>query len=172
MFELHRSIKGHVFVVIIREFDQSRDSVTLRDCFIELQNCERRFDPGKPEGSTVANAYLDRMFARCRQWDGRVFVAELADQIIGFICVWARVLPDEPDDSPAEYAFVSDLIVRSTHRRQGIGSQLLSAAEGYARVRKARSLRVGVSARNVAAKSLYESAGFQEYEVELAKQLT
>jgi ribosomal protein S18 acetylase RimI-like enzyme len=159
-------------VAIIREFDPSRDNGTLRECFIELQNVERRFDPGKPEGSAVVDAYLDRMLARCRQWDGRVFVAELADQLIGFICVWARVLPDEPDDSPAEYAFVSDLIVRSTHRRQGIGSQLLSAAEGYARARKARCLRIGVSAGNVAAKSLYESAGFQEYEVELAKQLT
>jgi GNAT superfamily N-acetyltransferase len=158
-------------VVIIRDFDPSRDGTALRDCFIELQNFERRLDPGMPEGSTIADAYLNRMFARCRAWDGRVFVAEVAGQVVGFACVWARVQPDEPDENPAEYAFVSDLVVGTAYRRRGIGGQLLSAAEGYARARGAGSLRIRVLARNAAARRLYVSAGFAEYEVELAKQL-
>jgi hypothetical protein len=65
-------------MVIIREFDDWRDGPALRECFIELQNCECDLDPGKPEGSTIAEAYLNRMFARCREWDGQVFVAEIA----------------------------------------------------------------------------------------------
>jgi ribosomal protein S18 acetylase RimI-like enzyme len=158
-------------VVIIRDFDPSRDGTALRACFIELQNYERQLDPGKPEGSTIADAYLDRMFARCRKWEGRVFVADLAGQVVGFACVWAQVQPDEPDESPEEYGFVSDLVVRTTYRRRGIGSRLLSAAEGYARVRGARSLRIGVLARNAAARRLFGSAGFEEYEVELTKPL-
>jgi GNAT superfamily N-acetyltransferase len=157
--------------VIIRDFDHSRDSAALRDCFIELQNYERQFDPGMPEGLTIVEAYLNRMWARCRQWEGQVFVAEVAGQVVGFVCVWARVKPDEPDDNSSEHAFVSDLIVGSTHRRRGIGSQLLSAAECYARACGARSLRIGVLARNGAARRLYTSAGFEEYQVELAKQL-
>jgi ribosomal protein S18 acetylase RimI-like enzyme len=159
-------------VVNIRDFDHARDRTALRDCFIELQNYERQLDPGKPEGSAVAEAYLNRMFARCREWEGRVLVAEVAGQVIGFVCVWARVRPNEPDENPAEYAFVSDLVVSTTYRRRGVGSQLLSAAEGYARTRGARALRIGVLARNAAAKRLYESVGFQEYEVELAKLLS
>ena len=158
-------------MVTIRDFDHSRDSAGLRECFIELQNDERRLDPGKPDGTTIAQAYLERMFARCRQWDGRVFVAEDADTLVGFVCVWARVPPDEPDDNPALYAHVSDLVVRAAYRRRGIGRQLLSAAETYARSRGANSFRIGVSARNAAAKNLYESIGFKEYKIELAKQL-
>jgi ribosomal protein S18 acetylase RimI-like enzyme len=158
-------------VVIIRDFDPSRDGIALRDCFIELQNYERQLDPGKPEGSAIAEACLNRMFARCREWDGRVFVAEVAGQVVGFACVWARVQPDEPDENPAEYAFVSDLVVSAAYRRREIGSQLLSAAEVYARDRGAKSLRIGVLARNSAARRLYASHGFAEYEVELAKQL-
>jgi ribosomal protein S18 acetylase RimI-like enzyme len=158
-------------VFIIRDFDHSRDRPALRDCFIELQNYERQLDPGKPEGSTIAEAYLNWMFARCREWEGRVFVAEVAGQVVGFSCVWARVRPDEPGENPAEYAYVSDLVVRTTYQRRGIGSQLLSAAEGYARARGARSLRIGVLARNSAARRLYGAAGFEEYEVELAKHL-
>jgi ribosomal protein S18 acetylase RimI-like enzyme len=156
---------------MIRDFDASRDGTALRECFIELQDYERQLDPGKPEGSTVADAYLNRAFARCREWDGRVFVAEVAGQVLGFVCVWARVRPDEPDENPAEYAFVSDLVVRTTYRRRGIGGRLLSAAKGYARARGARVLRIGVLARNAAARRLYESAGFEQYEVELAKHL-
>jgi ribosomal protein S18 acetylase RimI-like enzyme len=156
---------------MIRDFDPSGDSSALRECFIELQDYERQLDPGKPEGSAVAQAYLNRMFDRCREWDGRVFVAEVAGQAVGFACVWARVRPDEPDENPSEYAFVSDLVVRTTYRRRGIGRQLLSAAEGYARARGARTLRIGVLARNTSARRLYESAGFEAYEVELAKQL-
>src|SRR5262249_48849393 len=147
----------------------SRDSASLRDCFIELQNDERRLDPGKPDGTTIAQAYLERMFARCRQWDGRVFVAEDAERLVGFVCVWARVPPDEPDDNSALYAHVSDLVVRAAYRRRGIGRQLLSAAEDYARARGAMCLRIGVSARNAAARNLYESAGFEDYKIELAK---
>jgi len=158
-------------VAIVRDFDQSRDSAALCDCFIELQNYERQLDPDKPEGSTVAEAYLERMFDRCRQWDGRVLVAEIAGQVVGFVCVWARVQPDEPDKNPATYAFVSDLVVRATHRRRGIGRQLLSAAESFARGQGAETLRIGVLASNDAARRLYESAGFEEYEVELAKRL-
>jgi ribosomal protein S18 acetylase RimI-like enzyme len=158
-------------VVIIRDSDPLRDAIALRDCFIELQNYERQLDPGKPEGSAIAEAYLNRMFARCREWDGRIFVAELAGQVVGFACVWARVRPDEPDENPAEYAFVSDLVVSAAYRRRGIGSQLLSATEAYARDRGARSLHIGVLANNSAARRLYVSHGFAEYEVELAKQL-
>jgi len=158
-------------VVIIRDFNYSHDTSALRDCFIELQNSERQLDPGKPEGSTIVETYLSWMFAHCREWDGRVFVAEVAGQVIGFVCVWARVPPDEPDENPAEYALVSDLVVSAAYRRRGIGSQLLSAAEGFARAQGALSLRIGVSAGNAAARRLYESVGFQEYRVELAKRL-
>jgi hypothetical protein len=53
-----------VAAVIVRDFDPSRDSTALRDCFIELQNYERQVDPNKPEGSTIAEAYLTA--AACR----------------------------------------------------------------------------------------------------------
>jgi ribosomal protein S18 acetylase RimI-like enzyme len=155
----------------IREFDYSRDSAALRDCFIELQNSERQLNPGKPEGSTMVEAYLSWMFAHCREWNGRVFVAEVAGQVIGFVCIWGRVPPNEPDEDPAEYALVSDLVVSAAHRRRGIGSQLLSAAERFARAQGAPSLRIGLSAGNTAARSLYELVGFQEHRIELAKRL-
>jgi ribosomal protein S18 acetylase RimI-like enzyme len=165
------SVQGQALVVIIREFDPVRDSAALRDLFTELQDYERQLDPAKPAGSAVADPYLSRMWDRCREWNGRVFVAEVAGGVVGFACVWARVRPDEPEDDPSEYAYVSDLVVSAAHRRCGIGHRLLSAAECHARSQGARSLRISVLARNGAARCLYGSAGFEEYEVELVKPL-
>jgi len=39
--------------IVIRDYDPSRDGAALPACFIELQNHERRFDAGMPEGSTT-----------------------------------------------------------------------------------------------------------------------
>lgn len=154
-------------MIVIREFNYSHDTAALRDCVIELQNHQRQLDPGKPEGSTIAVVYLNWMFARCRDWEGRIFVAEVASEVVGFACVWAKVQPNEPDENPAAYALVSDLVVRMPYRRRGIGKQLLRAAESFVRERGAESLRIGVSAQNVAAKRLYESVGFTDYKLEL-----
>ena len=155
----------------IREFDHTRDSQALSDLFIALQDFERRLVPGIPEGSTVAGPYIELMLARCRTWDGRIFVADSGNRIVGFVCVWARMRSDEPDDGPSEYAFVSDLIVDSAHRGRGVGRMLMSAAEHYAGERGSPRLRVRVLARNIVARGLYRTMGFSDYEIELEKRL-
>jgi ribosomal protein S18 acetylase RimI-like enzyme len=155
----------------VRELDSSRDGQRLRELMIALQNHERRSDPAKPEGSSIVQSYLARMLARCDKWDGKVFVAEEAGQVVGFVCVWARVPVEEPDEDPSEYAFVSDLVVEEAHRRRGLGRELLSAAEKYARARGARRIRLDVMARNSDARGFYQSMGYLENEIELEKAL-
>jgi ribosomal protein S18 acetylase RimI-like enzyme len=158
-------------VSYIREHDSGRDAQVLADLVIALQNYERQFDPGMPEGSAMVQAYVGLMLARCGKWDGKVFVAEEEGQVVGFVCAWARVPSDEPDEDPSEYAFVSDLVVEPAHRRRGVGRELMSAAEDYARARGARRIRLGVLARNRAARDFYESMNYLEREIELEKRV-
>jgi ribosomal protein S18 acetylase RimI-like enzyme len=158
-------------VLYVRELDSSRDSHVLADLVITLQNDERQFDPGMPEGCAMVQAYVGLMLARCARWDGTVFVAEDGDRVIGFVCVWARVPSEEPDDNPSDYAFVSDLVVEPAHRHRGVGRELMSAAENYARARGARRIRLGVLARNRVARDFYESMNYLEREIELEKRL-
>ena len=153
----------------VRELDSSRDSQVLADLVIALQNYERQFDPGMPEGSAMVQPYLALVLARCGKWDGKMFVAEEGGKVVGFVCVWARVPSEEPDDDPSEYAFVSDLVVEPAHRRRGVGRQLMSAAEAYARARGARRIRLTVLARNMAARGFYASMNYLEREIELEK---
>jgi hypothetical protein len=105
-------------VLSVRELDSRRDGQVLADLMIALQNHERQFDPGMPEGSTMVRPYLELMLGRCSKWDGKVFVAEEAGVLAGFICVWAHVPPEEPDDDPADYAFISDVVVTAEHRHR------------------------------------------------------
>jgi ribosomal protein S18 acetylase RimI-like enzyme len=155
--------------LLVRELDPSRDRRVLTELVITLQNHERRFDPRMPEGPVMVRRYIDVLRSRCRKWDGKMFVAEEAARVVGFVCVWARVPSEEPDDDPSDYAFVSDLVVNPRYRRRGIGRELMSAAEHYARARGARCIRLAVLARNAATRRFYQRMKYREKEIELEK---
>jgi len=112
------------------------------------------------------------MFERCASWAGRVFVAEADGSMVGFVCVWGRVPPQEIDDEPADAAYVSDLVVLPVWRGRGIGRALLARAEAHARSQGVGSLGIGVIASNREALHLYERLGFAPVHVELAKRLS
>ena len=156
---------------MIRDYDALRDAAAVRACFVALQEVEHGIDAAAPRGEAVADAYLDRMFARCATWSGHVFVAELDGGIIGFVCVWGRVPPQEPDEPQADYAYVSDLVVLDAWRRRGIGRALLERAEAYARSLGMDAIGIGVMAGNQNARALYEARDYHEVHVELRKSL-
>jgi ribosomal protein S18 acetylase RimI-like enzyme len=155
---------------MIRDYDPGRDRAAVRACFAELQDVERGLEPALPEGASVAEAYVDFMLARCADWDGAVFVAEEDGAVVGFICVWARVPPDDPSERRF-CAHVSDLVVLPAWRARGIGRALVARGEDYARARGAERLRIGVLARNEGARRLYAETGFREVYVLLTKAL-
>jgi ribosomal protein S18 acetylase RimI-like enzyme len=154
---------------VIRECDPVRDRSGLRACVVELQDFERNIEPTLPKGEEMADRYLAHMLRRCADGTGRIYVAEADGLIVGFVGVLARVVP-EPDESQA-YAYVSDLVVLPPYRRRGLGQALLERAEAYARREGARTLRVGVLARNDGAGRLYRRLGFADYTVQLTKPL-
>jgi len=157
--------------VEIRTYDPERDQEAVRDCMIQLQDFERGLDPRMPAGSEIVDAYLARMFDRCREFDGTVLVAEHEGLVLGVVTIWARYCSSEPDDDPAPHAFISDLVVCAGHRGLGTGRALLRAAEARAREARVPHVRLSVKAENAAALSLYESEGFRPAELYLEKGL-
>jgi GNAT superfamily N-acetyltransferase len=156
---------------MIRDYDAGRDAAAVRACFVALQEFEHELDAAAPRGDAIADAYLDRMFARCATWSGHVFVAEASGVVVGFVCVWGRVPPQEPDEPQADYAYVSDLVVQDASRRRGIGRALLARAEAYARSLGMGTIGIGVMAGNRDARALYEARDYHEVHVELRKSL-
>jgi ribosomal protein S18 acetylase RimI-like enzyme len=158
--------------VAVRDYVADRDDAALRACFVELQEAERAIDPRMPSGESIADAYLATMFERCAAWAGRVFVADADGRVVGFVTVWGRMPPQEIDDEPVDTAYVSDLVVVPASRGRGIGAALLARAEAHARAQGVASIGLGVMARNVEARRLYERLGYEPLHVEMRKPLS
>ena len=98
-------------------------------------------------------------------------MAEVGDHVAGFVGVLTKVSTEEPDEDQTDYAYISDLVVLPSYRGHGLGRHLIQHAEAFARDRGAKVVRVGVLAKNRAARELYRNMGFADYQVQLVKQL-
>jgi ribosomal protein S18 acetylase RimI-like enzyme len=160
------------YSVKIRECDRKSDLDGLRRCAIELQNFERGLDPRMPEGSSIADPYIEQMFRDSRRFAGKIFVADDDGAVVGYACVWARARAEDISDGPKEFGLVPELVVLASHRNRGIGRMLLFESEAYARSHGCQCLRISVLAANDAARALYTSHGFKEHEIVLEMSLT
>ncbi len=154
---------------MIREY-QPQDQQQVEACFVELQDFLHRLEPNVLEGK-AAGKYFDFMFARCVETSGKVFVAEVDTQVVGFVCVWGKVPSEGLDEEPSEYAFISDLVVLPAYRGRSVGHALLQQAEEYARLQGATTLQLTVLANNTRARKLYNRQGFGDYHVLQVKRL-
>jgi len=154
---------------IIREY-RPEDARHVEACFVELQDFLHGLEPQVREGK-AATQYFDAMFVRCADTQGKIFVAEVARRVVGFICLWARVQSEELDEEPSEYAFISDLVVLPAYRGRGLGRALLEKAEEHARLHGATTLKIESLAKNEVATTLYRNSGFSAYQILLVKRL-
>ncbi|MCS6760380.1 MAG: GNAT family N-acetyltransferase, partial [Candidatus Devosia euplotis] len=137
----------------------------------ELQNFEHKLDARVPTGAAIVDDYVAQMFERARQADGKIIVAEVGNDVAGFVAVMARVSSGEIQDGDYEYAQITDLVVAPEFRRRGIGQKLLEAGEHFARSKSALTLRIGVLEQNRGAMQLYTAGGFDVLYSELEKSL-
>jgi GNAT superfamily N-acetyltransferase len=153
----------------IRDFDETLHLQGVRAQLIELQDFERAIDPRMPTGAGIVDEYVPDMMERCKQCDGRILVAEIDGEVVGFATILSKVTSKDLDDGGLEYGLISDIVVAKTFRNRGVGRKLLEAAEAFARERNVKWLRIGVLAANQTADRLYESMGFERRYVEREK---
>jgi GNAT superfamily N-acetyltransferase len=93
--------------------------------------------------------------------DHGVFVAEEGGEVVGWIHVsLSRTVESAPK------AEVRGLVVDERSRRRGLGPLLLSAADGWARERGSRRLRVPCNVTRTDAHRFYRREGFREAKVQ------
>lgn len=86
--------------------------------------------------------------------DAALFVAELDGEIVGRLS-----LTRDPQPASKHVADLG-LMVASSYRRRGIGSALMTAAEGWAARAGVSKLELHVFPHNAAAIALYEKCGY------------
>jgi ribosomal protein S18 acetylase RimI-like enzyme len=149
------------------------DDLPLVERFVaEIQTHERARVPEVRPATEIAADYARWLVTEVAARDGVLLLAWDGDTAIGMVAAWpAR------DDDPLlasehrTYAYVSDIAVAEGHRRQGVGRQLLAAAETAMRERGCRQMRICSKAGNVEALATYADAGYAPYEVILWKRL-
>jgi putative acetyltransferase len=116
----------------------------------------------EPQGWLLADSHWrsvadERRYLRAlrRHPDGALIVAETAGLVVGRLSIVR--------DSHPSSAHVADLglMVAASHRRRGIGSALLAAAEEWARGAGVSKLELHGFPHNEAAIALYESFGYE-----------
>lgn len=92
-----------------------------------------------------------------------VFVAESSDRpaaLVGFLEVGLRSCADGCDES-RPVGYVEGWYVADRHRRLGVGSALLRAAENWARSQDCREIASDTQLTNTLSQQVHESLGFQ-----------
>jgi GNAT superfamily N-acetyltransferase len=154
--------------VIVRTY-RSGDQDYVKRCIIELQEFERTLEADRVEGERVAERNLQELQEEHNQNTGKMFVAEVEEEVVGFINIRFEHESQMYLSSLMDYAYISDLVVLQAHRGRGIGTMLLQGAEDFARQQGATDLKIQVLARNQQATDVYLRAGFRPYEITLLK---
>jgi shikimate dehydrogenase len=89
-----------------------------------------------------------------------LFVAELAEQVVGQVVVRLREAPTHPLLVPRKFGEIDDLFVMESARHQGVGRGLIEAADQWVRRFGVSSIELGVWEFNEPAIRLYAGSGY------------
>lgn len=154
----------------IREYREA-DLPQLRNLIAELHDGLRRFDEYLAPVEQVVDRYAAYLFDTCRALSGTFLVAAQDDRLVGFVCVFGAVPPDEPDQYPDKFAAIADIYVAPAFQRRRIGAALMQRAEDYARRLGAGKIELAVLSGNQGAIDFYRRLAYRERSRTFTKKL-
>jgi len=144
--------------VIIRPA-ASEDADGIARTFLESAEYHARLDQERywvPAVETISARYQDgRQHPPDTDGEGITLVAELSGEIVGFIDVRLDRSPD-PMHREILYCHIVEIAVSSRRQNQGIGGQLLQAAEDWGRRQGAEFASLEYLAANTRASEFYQ----------------
>ncbi|NJM60503.1 MAG: GNAT family N-acetyltransferase [Oscillatoriales cyanobacterium RU_3_3] len=128
-----------------------------------LDEVTRLFDSYRIFYGQVSDLDAARQFIQMRfqQGDSTIFIALDELRGVGFTQLYSSF----SSVSMKRVWILNDLFVEETARRQGVGAQLMQAAESFARQTGAVRIALSTQMTNQSAQSLYESRGYVKDEV-------
>jgi len=99
-----------------RPEDQDR----VKHCIIELQDFERVLEADRDEGEHIVERNFQELQEAHHQHTGRMFVAEVEEEIVGFINIRFEHESQTYLSSLVDYAYISDVVILQAYRGRGI----------------------------------------------------
>lgn len=91
----------------------------------------------------------------------RLLVAEIDENLVGFVHIVLRDTPAHPIFIPRNYVVVESIGVRSEYQNQGIGRMLMEAVHVWATEKGATSIELNVYEFNHKAINFYQRLGYE-----------
>lgn len=96
-----------------------------------------------------------------------LLVAELDEQVVGFLVIEAKNAPPFESLVSRRFAYIHDFGVRESCQRKGIGNALFAASQDWAKAHGASSLELNVWSFNERAIRFYETLGMEQVSVKM-----
>ncbi|MGE8004317.1 N-acetyltransferase family protein [Lysinibacillus sp. NPDC093216] len=129
--------------------------ILYEELFLEMSKLQPQYiAPAKQDVEFLKNLILEEK--------SDIFVAELDNNIAGFLLIQELATPPYSCIVQHNYAYIMDVIVGGQYQSKGIGSLLLQEAKKWAEERKLDFLELSVLAENIGAINLYDKHGFNE----------
>ncbi len=155
--------------VHIRDLDLARDKPALQRFILGSNTYEAQFESNRRLDAAVGEEFLPELVERATAKQGRIFVAEDAEIVLG----WAVCYVEQeetyvrPEERP--YGYVAELFVEEAERGRHIGRSLLKCCESHFRSLGLKSVHIGALSPNIRAMNAYRAAGYTDYAVNLRK---
>jgi ribosomal protein S18 acetylase RimI-like enzyme len=137
-----------------------QDYEALLPLFEEIDALHRQHHPERfqePAGPARERAYLLATLADEQQ---QFLVVEAGGGLVGFVHVILQEAPPLPIVRPRRLAQIDAIVVKATHRGQGLGRLLMTQAEAWANAQGAASIELGVYEFNHEAQEFYQGLGY------------
>lgn len=161
---------------MIREFCDT-DRTSLDEMQFELQKYFSEIDATRESLSYKdfggAHRYMQKMIDDVTQMNGRIYVAEENDSVVGFI--QGVIIEHKPGDdefydlshNPSKEGWIGLLFVKPEYRGTGISQQLLDVMKDYFKSQDCTSVRLLVLSDNTHAIEVYKKNGFLPHDLEM-----
>ena len=161
---------------MIREFKGS-DREALDKMQFELQKYFSEIDQTREslpyKNIDDAHQYMQKMLDDVTNMNGKVFVAEESEEIVGFIqgvIIEHKKGEDEIHDlshNPSKEGWIGLFYVRPEHREKGVGQNLLDEMKEYFKSQNCTDIRLLVLLNNTHAIEVYKKNGFIGHNLEM-----
>ncbi|GAA0567317.1 GNAT family N-acetyltransferase [Halomonas salifodinae] len=122
----------------------------------------------KPDGSNRDEPYWLGFMSMD---DSTVFVAEENGILTGAVAVSVSMSAPYPFLTSRPRGHVATIVVSESYRGRGLGRELMSAAEAYAKEKGAEDIKLEVMAFNYDALDFYRELGYGSFSFRLSKSL-
>jgi ribosomal protein S18 acetylase RimI-like enzyme len=142
---------------------RASDARAVGALYVELQEHHFELQPHNPRYQVTGDRWLEIARAAIDHPEDEVLVAQEENTIVGFS---TRRYEEKPWGLACQ---VETLIVASSWRGRGIGTQLLAASEEAAARRGARGMRVEVVIENEEGRDFYEKRAYRALAIRYGK---